>query len=70
MLPNDLSHLKIRSATNNDRERVAELAFTVLGEFGLEPDPETTDADLQDIEVISTTRAGASRPSQPESHPS
>src|SRR3982074_2542316 len=51
MLPSDLSHLTIRSATNNDCKRVAELVFGVLGEFGLAPDAETTDADLQDIEA-------------------
>ena len=51
MLPKDLSHLTIRSATNDDRERVAKLIFGVLAEYGLEPDPETTDADLQDIEA-------------------
>ena len=58
MLPNALSHLTIRSANNNDRERVAELVFSVLGEHGLEPDPETTDADLQDIEANYLQRGG------------
>ena len=58
MLPKDLSHLTIRSATNDDRERVAELVFGVLGEYGLEPDPETTDADLQDIEANYLQRGG------------
>jgi putative acetyltransferase len=58
MLPKALSHLTIRSATNNDRERVAELVFSVLGEYGLEPDSETTDADLQDIEANYLQRGG------------
>jgi putative acetyltransferase len=58
MLPKDLSHLTIRSATNDDRERVAELVFGVLAEYGLEPDPETTDADLQDIEANYLQRGG------------
>jgi putative acetyltransferase len=58
MLPKDLSHLTIRSATNEDRERVAELVFGVLAEYGLEPDPETTDADLQDIEANYLQRGG------------
>ncbi len=58
MLPDDLSHLTIRSATNDDRQRVAELVFGVLGEYGLEPDPETTDADLQDIEANYLQRGG------------
>jgi putative acetyltransferase len=58
MLPKDLSHLTIRSATNVDRERIAKLVFGVLGEFGLEPDPKTTDADLQDIEANYLQRGG------------
>src|SRR5882724_4617964 len=58
MLPKDFSHLTIRSATNNDRERVAELVFGVLAEYGLKPDPETTDADLQDIEANYLQRGG------------
>jgi putative acetyltransferase len=58
MLPNNLSHLTIRSASNRDRERVAELVFGVLAEYGLEPDPETTDADLQDIEANYLQRGG------------
>jgi putative acetyltransferase len=58
MLAKDLSHLIIRSATNDDRERVAELVFGVLGEFGLAADPETTDADLKDIEANYLQRGG------------
>jgi putative acetyltransferase len=58
MLPNDFSHLTIRPATNDDRERVAELVFGVLAEFGLEADPETTDADLRDIEANYLQRGG------------
>ena len=56
--PENLSHLTIRSATNDDRERVAGLVFGVLREFGLEPDPKTTDADLQDIEANYLKRGG------------
>jgi putative acetyltransferase len=40
-----------RTATNDDRERVVSLIFTVLIEHGLKPAPESTDADLKDIEV-------------------
>ena len=58
MLPKDLSHLTIRSASNRDCLRVAELVFGVLAEYGLEPDPETTDADLQDIEANYLQRGG------------
>lgn len=50
--------LTIRSATNNDRKRVAELIFAVLEEYGLRPDPETTDADLQDLEANYFDRGG------------
>ena len=58
MLPESLSHLTIRPATNNDRQRVTEIVFGVLAEFGLQPDPETTDADLQDIEGNYIERGG------------
>jgi putative acetyltransferase len=51
MLPQGLSHLTIRRATNSDLEEIVKLVFGVLREFGLEPDPTATDADLQDIEV-------------------
>ena len=57
-LPAGLSPLNIRPATNDDRNRVSELVFGVLGEFGLEPDPTTTDADLQDIEANYLQRGG------------
>ena len=39
----------LRPATNADRQGVEDLIFSVLGEFGLRPDPEGTDADLGDI---------------------
>ncbi|MDQ2922455.1 MAG: GNAT family N-acetyltransferase [Acidobacteriota bacterium] len=58
MLPEELAHLRIRPATNNDRERVAELVFGVLADYGLRPDPESTDADLQDIEANYLQRGG------------
>ena len=40
----------IRAATNNDGPAVRELIFQILREFNLPPDPEKTDADLNDIE--------------------
>jgi putative acetyltransferase len=40
----------IRNATNADADEVRALLLSVLAEFSLEPDPETTDADLRDIE--------------------
>ncbi len=41
---------RLRPATNADGEQIANLVCTVLGEHGLQPDPQRTDADLQDIE--------------------
>ncbi len=41
---------RIRPATNADIPAVTELIYTVLKEYGLQPDPEHTDADLQDLE--------------------
>lgn len=40
----------IRKASNNDSVEVQELIFTVLKEYGLEPQPLTTDKDLFDLE--------------------
>ena len=39
-----------RPATNADRDAIVALVFGVLGEYGLSPDPATTDADLNDVE--------------------
>ena len=50
-LPSHLAHLSIRTASNNDEQRITDLIFAVLREFGLHPSPETTDADLYDIEA-------------------
>jgi putative acetyltransferase len=58
MLPQHLGQLRIRAATNADCERVTELVFGVLTEYGLTPDPETTDADLRDIEANYLQRGG------------
>ena len=49
----------LRAATNDDGARVAELVFAVLAEYGLAPDPDTTDADLRDIEQAYITNGGA-----------
>lgn len=43
--------MKPRSATNDDSESIKTLIFAVLREFGLAPDPEATDRDLDDIEA-------------------
>ncbi len=58
MLPENIGRLSIRSASNRDGERIAELVFGVLAEYGLSPDPETTDADLKDIEASYLQRGG------------
>jgi len=49
---------KLRRADNCDCPKIAELVFTVLREYYLEPDPEATDADLKDIEKSYFERGG------------
>jgi len=49
---------RLRPATNTDCELVSNLVFTVLGEYGLKPDPGCTDADLKDIEQSYLQRGG------------
>jgi putative acetyltransferase len=49
---------RLRPATNADCEPVRNLVFTVLAEYGLKPDPTSTDADLRDIEQSYTNRGG------------
>jgi GNAT superfamily N-acetyltransferase len=41
---------QIRPATNDDGSAVRELIFQILREFNLPPDPDKTDADLDDLE--------------------
>ena len=40
----------IRPVSNADVGAVTELIYTVLEEYGLQPDPDDTDADLKDLE--------------------
>jgi len=49
----------IRSASNADCERVQNLVFGVLREYGLEPDLQGTDRDIADIETHYVKRGGA-----------
>lgn len=49
----------LRPATNADCGTVTELVFRVLAEYGLDPDPESTDADLKDIEAAYQARGGS-----------
>ncbi len=48
---NENSEIFVRSATNADSENIKNLVFGVLNEFGLTPEPDGTDADLNDIET-------------------
>lgn len=47
----DLIPYRFRPATNADSTTCRKLIFDVLIEYGLEPDPDNTDADLNDIEA-------------------
>ncbi|MGH9873277.1 MAG: GNAT family N-acetyltransferase [Pyrinomonadaceae bacterium] len=58
MLPANLFELVFRPANNDDCEGVTKLVSDVLAEFGLAPDPDTTDADLKDIEANYLQRGG------------
>lgn len=49
---------RLRPATNADCEPVRTLVFGVLGEYGLKPDPNCTDTDLDDIEQSYFARDG------------
>jgi len=40
----------IRRASNADRKAVKDLVFSTLRSYGLQPDPSTTDSDLEDLE--------------------
>lgn len=51
--------LHLRGATNDDREAVQSLVFGVLSEYGLAADPDSTDADLRDIEAAYLHTGGA-----------
>ncbi len=47
-----------RPASQDDAADVRNLVFGVLGEYGLAPDPDCTDADLFDIEGSYAGRGG------------
>ena len=46
-----MNDYEVRSATNGDSDTIKELVFAVLREYQLQPDPNGTDADLNDIET-------------------
>ena|SRR2546423_4130630 len=50
MTLSSIADIMIRTASNDDQERITALVFNVLAEYGLQGDLESTDADLQDIE--------------------
>lgn len=50
--------IKFRAATNNDIPIIKSIVFDALQEYGLQPDGETTDQDLENIEVSYTDRSG------------
>lgn len=50
--------IKIRSATNADCERVQNLVFGILRDYGLKPDFQGTDRDIADIEAAYINRGG------------
>ena len=53
-----VDNLRLRVANNSDCEYIANLVFGVLGEYGLKPDPASTDADIKDIESSYFGRGG------------
>lgn len=50
--------VRYRLATNADCAAVEALVFSVLGEFGLAPEPDGVDADLRDLEGFYLDRGG------------
>ena len=49
---------RLRAAGNADAERIRAVVFETLGEYGLKPDPNSIDADLDDIEASYVRRGG------------
>jgi len=49
---------KLRLANNKDCENITDLVYGILREYDLEPDPESTDADIKDIEYTYFRRGG------------
>lgn len=50
--------MKIRPATNADSNAIKFVVFSVLQEYGLSPDPSTTDKDLEDVEKTYFSKGG------------
>ena len=49
---------RLRLASNEYREEVTRLVYGVLREYNIEPDPNVTDADLEDMEQSYFARGG------------
>ncbi len=49
---------RLRRASNKDREKITGLVYSILKEYGLKPDPQATDADINDIEHFYFGRGG------------
>jgi putative acetyltransferase len=45
-----INEMVIRCASNHDRERVVAHVFDILSEYGLPPDPDSKDSDLNNLE--------------------
>ncbi|UCG46376.1 MAG: GNAT family N-acetyltransferase [Phycisphaerales bacterium] len=48
----------LRPANNKDRRAIKKLVYEVLEEYGLMPDPDATDADINDIDSAYFKRGG------------
>ncbi|MFV0388283.1 MAG: GNAT family N-acetyltransferase [Pyrinomonadaceae bacterium] len=49
---------KYRQATNDDIDVVREIIYAALREFGIEPDPNGTDSDIENIETNYIEKGG------------
>ncbi len=58
MSSSSIGDILIRPAANRDGERVQTLVVSVLLEYGLQPDFESSEADLKDIESTYTNSGG------------
>lgn len=47
-----------RNATNEDRDAIVAIVHAVLTEYGLTPEPSTTDSDIEDVERSYFARGG------------
>ncbi len=50
--------ITIRDATDSDSKQIRGLVYSMLEEYGLQPDPEETDKDLESIEYEYFSKGG------------